>query len=767
MKRIFIALFSVIFLAGGADATGQIANVEFIHMAINKQLEGLHLSLPMPDGAEPTRAANVKYMLCAIDRANEVLNDRPTSEYCEHELATTQAIDTVGVLEALSRIRFEPLFWIRVTVPAGFQANIEISAYGAFIIDWGDGLIVRHLKNNTNNVTYSHVYEQAGTYVIGFGGVATSYASDEGSWGTAAIGLGGHWNSTLCTRRRIVETGGDPSAIFPIRFGGGFANTPRFNSLFENSPITYIPNTFFKSMTGAPVDNMFESAFRNTNITSIPADLFARIQGAPTEWLFASTFRNTNITSIPGNLFYGINGAPAPWMFDETFADTNITSVPETLFSGIQGPPAEGMFSHTFFRTNLTSVPGGLFSGISGAPADWMFLGTFRTNPGLTGPVPVTLFSGISGPPAEGMFEDTFRRTSITSIPGGLFSGINGPPAERMFLYTFNETPLLTVPSGLFSGINGPPARHMFNGTFSDSSLTSIPAGLFSGISGPPAVGMFSATFYDTNLSSIPSGLFDGIVGAPQYEMFFRTFWGTNITSIPTGLFSGITGPAGDRMFMGTFMGTNITSIPSGLFSGITGPPNRDMFRETFRDTNITSIPSGLFSSIIGPTADWMFAGTFQNTNITSVPGALFSGISGQPRAGIFEETFADNSSLVSIGDGLFDRIHGIPIAVNNANGFNGAFNRTFANCPNITTQSARTLRNPDNPVLPGDTQEQIDSKRQFLYQKWSLGGSNMRTYQNSSNIEDFPPTTIFNIIYDDHGVEISRTPIEIPPAWR
>ncbi|MCL2757974.1 MAG: hypothetical protein FWE64_01485 [Alphaproteobacteria bacterium] len=346
-------------------------------------------------------------------------------------------------------------------------------------------------------------------------------------------------------------------------------------------------------------------------------------------------------------------------------------------------------FENSPLRAKVTKLEGDLgavFPTIgdgSGATLRPRFINTFRGFTGLT-EIPETLFAGIERTGAT-MFQGTFADcTNLTSIPENLFATIKGPPQNSMFANTFNNTGITEIPENLFSSIQGLSADAMFSGTFRNAGVTgSIPENLFAGIQGPPRAHMFARTFADNpNMTgSIPENLFAGIQGSPESAVFDGTFQNT-----------GLTGP-----------------IPENLFAGVQGPPRQNIFNSTFRDVpGLTGI----------------------------IPGRLFAGIAGPPDAWMFQNTFRNSTGLTGIGDGLFDGIHG--------NASSWMFDGTFNGCTGLTGPSARTLINPDNPVLDTDTQEEINAKRQFVWEKfmgnngspWAGHSNNM--YTGATGLSDF-----------------------------
>lgn len=76
----------------------QIANVKYIHDYITSK-EGITVAVK---DATPTKTANMKYLLCAIDKANATVSGCPATTYCTNARATAQAVDTTAVASAVS-----------------------------------------------------------------------------------------------------------------------------------------------------------------------------------------------------------------------------------------------------------------------------------------------------------------------------------------------------------------------------------------------------------------------------------------------------------------------------------------------------------------------------------------------------------------------------------------------------------------------------------------------------------------------------------------
>ena len=609
MKKSFIFRFisaAAIALCWGAafaappPATGKIANVDFIHKYIAKKWG---ITVPTNATANVQQVANMEYLWCTADKANLVLNQVATSDYC-HDAAyapyiTKQVVNDSAVIYVVDNyIKQLEGFKVGLGHSAqiddgapdwGLQFSFQISASGTFYIFWGDGTVDTVVKTNTTNTTYSHTYAADADYTITIGGKATGYNPNCSSGsGVNCVPMAAISFANSTGKAQINSISGDLGAIFPILdTSGSLDKTPRFANTFYQ--LTYwtgpIPENLFAGLSGAVVPGMFYGTFQSGYKLSgpIPGKLFAGITGAPAANMFRDTFYGDYMLtgSIPAELFAGITGAPDQGMFYETFLGCSGLdgAIPGALFAGINGKPAVQMFMNTFYGcSNLSGpIPGNLFAGVSGPPVQSMFNSTFTGCSNLSGPIPGTLFSGISGAPAFQMFYNLFFNCSglSGSIPSGLFAGVSGSPAEAMFSGTFYGCTGLSgsISSGLFSGITGLPAKNMFNSTFQycDGLTGAIPAGLFGTLSGAPAESMFLNTFAnDSGLSgAIPGNLFTGITGAPAKQMFNNTFVGcAGLTGIGDGIFNGISGAEISNMFANTFNGCTSLTGPSAKSDG-------------------------------------------------------------------------------------------------------------------------------------------------------------------------------------------------------
>lgn len=443
-----------------ATDVAPIINVKYVHDAIRTKWG---LDIPYNAGlTNPAAAANMRYVLGMVDRANARFNIE--THYGTGPYATSAAANRTTANRAIEKLVGKPSGYpfIATTTPDAPKFNFDLSASGTFYVDWGDGTVDTIEKNDVNKQSFSHTYETAGTYVVKLGGRATGYSQDKepvvhpNSLDDDAVVYGApdeDYNYipaiSFAGNRYLAKIEGSLGKIFPTLPGG---IQPRFSHTFAHC----------SNLSG-----------------TIPGELFSGISGAPVAGMFYGTFSGSDglTGAIPEKLFAGISGAPATGMFAETFSDCfGLTgAIPEKLFAGISGAPARNMFGATFYNCDgLTGqIPSGLFGNISGAPAESMFYSTFSGCSGLTGQIPSGLFGDISGAPASYMFNGTFYKCKgLTAIPENLFGNISGAPADYMFNSTFEGCSGLTgeIPLGLLGDISGSAVTQMFYRTFQDCS---------------------------------------------------------------------------------------------------------------------------------------------------------------------------------------------------------------------------------------------------------------------------------------------------------
>jgi hypothetical protein len=96
-----LIVFSLVFqgFAIQPAPAAQVVNVKYIHDYIYK-VHGVTVPI---NASNPLQIANVKYLLCAVDKANSICGWM-TTDYCNHTLATQQAVDTVATIDAVNRL---------------------------------------------------------------------------------------------------------------------------------------------------------------------------------------------------------------------------------------------------------------------------------------------------------------------------------------------------------------------------------------------------------------------------------------------------------------------------------------------------------------------------------------------------------------------------------------------------------------------------------------------------------------------------------------
>ncbi|MCL1892065.1 MAG: hypothetical protein FWF97_02085 [Alphaproteobacteria bacterium] len=99
--RYILGIF-LILLSTGNLLAGQVANVQFIHNYIMQRHD---ITVPIKTPSQSAWAANMKYMLCAVDAANMVLNGKQTSDWCNNATyATLQAVDDIVAIKGISEL---------------------------------------------------------------------------------------------------------------------------------------------------------------------------------------------------------------------------------------------------------------------------------------------------------------------------------------------------------------------------------------------------------------------------------------------------------------------------------------------------------------------------------------------------------------------------------------------------------------------------------------------------------------------------------------
>ena len=629
MRKILLGIFGGL-LAVCANAA-QVANLDYVHKLIAQKWD---ISVPIR-ADNPMQVANMKYLLTAIDVANEILNGEKTTDYGNGEFATLQVADTIATNQAVETLIQKPIeykFFLTTTSTNSF--SFKISAAGKFYVDWGDGKTETITKPDTTDTTYSHNYDTANTYTIGIGGQATAYNTDTS---TAAI-------SFSSSASKIVSIDGSLGAIFGT-LSSDTNNQPRFCRTFyyATNMTGSIPANLFAGISGAPTSNMFEFTFYGcSGLTgAIPDGLFGNLTGAPASSMFYNTFYGcSGLTSIPENLFGNISGTAQTYMFYQTFS--NCTS--------LTGPSARinGQYLYEIWPNQTQLQVGGMYKNATGLsdypyiPVEWGGLGA-TTNEYPSAPSDAVYDFYLTTTSDTDMFamqisaagefyidwgdgkSEWITKSDTTNMGfghkyaskgayniklGGQATAYNTSTstAAISFYVDPSQTKIASIDGSLgaifgtlSSDTNNQPR---FYKTFNNASNMkgAIPENLFAGISGAPASYMFQSTFSGCSglTGAIPDGLFGNLTGAPASSMFNTTFSGC----------SGLTG-----------------AIPAGLFGNLSGAPATFMFYGTFRDcSGLTSIPENLFGNISGTAKSYMFKETFYNCTSLTGPSARING---------------------------------------------------------------------------------------------------------------------------------------------
>ncbi len=334
-----------------------IANLEYIHNAIANKY---NIIIPYnPAVTDITLAANMKYLLSAVDVANKISGI--DTNYGASEFATEYAANTITVNTAVDTLinqQTEPepgdellvppyVFALETNATSSFSFNI--AATGTFFVDWGDGVTETITPPSADDTPISHTYESSTSQTIRIGGLATGYNS---STEVASI--------SFASKSVIKNIYGSLGKIFP-------------------------------TLTDGSQPSFYRTFYYNYNLSgTVPKKLFTGVTGAPRSYMFYQTFYNCGeITDIPESLFGGLDGAPASSMFYQTFYNCySLKKIPNNLFGNLYGQPALNMFYGTFYNcTGLTGeIPLGLFGNLNNYYRMYMFYQTFYNCGGLTGP---------------------------------------------------------------------------------------------------------------------------------------------------------------------------------------------------------------------------------------------------------------------------------------------------------------------------------------------------------------------------------------------
>ena len=275
-------LFSVLgCLVAVCAHAAQIVNVDYVHKLIAQKWD---VSVPIKANS-PMQVANMKYLLTAVDVANEILNGEKTTDYGNIEFATLQVADTVATIQAVDTLIQKPIeykFFITVDMEkvnegciyweqeedATSKFGLDFSAAGTFYVDWGDGTSEIIKKTDTETISYFHDYgSKNGVYTVKIGGKATDYGD------SSVFYFNGRYDLCSNLLDGIVQIDGSLGAIFSTLSDG---TQPIFSGIFDSCHLlSSIPENIFDGITGDLRDEMFFLTFAETSLTG-PS---ARING--------------------------------------------------------------------------------------------------------------------------------------------------------------------------------------------------------------------------------------------------------------------------------------------------------------------------------------------------------------------------------------------------------------------------------------------------------------------------------------------------------
>ena len=243
----------------------QVANLDYVHKMIQQKWD---ISIPIK-ADNPMLAANMKYLLTAVDVANEILNGEKTTDYGNSEFATLHAADTVATIQAVETLvqKVEKYKFTLTTTPDTSSFSFSISAAGEFVVDWGDGTVETITKPDTTNTTYSHNYDTANTYTIGLSGQATAYSSGRCTWSHCD-----YTSISFSNNTNLHAVSGSLGEIFGILSDGTMANFSR--SFYNCNNLISISDNLFKDGNGQITSDNFMSTFWGCrNLMAIPETL--------------------------------------------------------------------------------------------------------------------------------------------------------------------------------------------------------------------------------------------------------------------------------------------------------------------------------------------------------------------------------------------------------------------------------------------------------------------------------------------------------------
>ena len=287
--RVLLAFFSAFFF-GTANAA-EMVNVEYIHKLIEQQWG---VTVPYNPALEnPKVAANMKYLLTAVDATNKILNDCPTTNYGNSVYATMYEADTIATNEAVRRLIKKDVKFVITTTPDtdSFSFYITSNASNDLIVYWGDG--TKHIGYSSvagdapsgvvcGRYIYSHTYDRPGTYKIGLAGFNndTGASKEYCRYNTTAMEKKYAWPAiSFEGNENIAGISGSLGEMFPTIENGDKAQLqPKFNRTFYGCKNLAgpIPENLFDGVFGSMRSGMFKETFANCPNLTGPS---ARING--------------------------------------------------------------------------------------------------------------------------------------------------------------------------------------------------------------------------------------------------------------------------------------------------------------------------------------------------------------------------------------------------------------------------------------------------------------------------------------------------------
>ncbi|MBR2342610.1 MAG: hypothetical protein IKA73_04070 [Alphaproteobacteria bacterium] len=121
-----------------AAHAGPIANIEYVHNMI-AHVWGINVPYN-PELKNPRFAANMEYLLAAVDAANAILNGFETTDYrYDSAYATHSAADTITTNTAVNELIRMVEYHFTATTTETTSFSFKIGSAGTFYVDWGDG----------------------------------------------------------------------------------------------------------------------------------------------------------------------------------------------------------------------------------------------------------------------------------------------------------------------------------------------------------------------------------------------------------------------------------------------------------------------------------------------------------------------------------------------------------------------------------------------------------------------------------------------------